>query len=314
MIDLHTHSSVSDGTETPAELVAAAAAAGVSVLALTDHDTTAGWSEAAAELSRPGSASRRAGTRLVRGAEFSTESPDGRGGTVTAHLLGYLFDPEHPEIVAEQERLRASRRARIRIMGERMAADGLPVDGDALLARLPADSPAGRPHLARALVDAGVVPSVGAAFEGPLRKGGPYDVAKENTPIAAAVAMIRAAGGVAVFAHPFARRRGPCVEASVLRDLAAVGLDGVEVDHPDHDADDRAALREVASQEGLLATGASDYHGANKTTPLGAGTTAPAVLEALVARATGAEVLAGAGTRRGAGASRTPPRRLGWTR
>ncbi|WP_433783038.1 PHP domain-containing protein [Actinomycetospora sp. CA-101289] len=283
-IDLHTHSTVSDGTETPTELLATARAAGVTVLALTDHDTTAGWDEAAA--------ARPSGMTLVRGAEFSTESPDGRGGTVTAHLLGYLFDPDAPEIRAEQERLRASRRDRVRAMGVRMAAGGLPIDADELLARLPADSPAGRPHLGRALVDAGVVGSVSEAFEHILRKDGPYYVEKENTPIATAVAMIRAAGGVAVFAHPFARKKGPIVEASVLADLAGEGLAGIEVDHPDHAPADRATLRDVAAATGLLATGSSDYHGTNKTTPIAAETTDPAVLEALVARASGAEVLA----------------------
>jgi predicted metal-dependent phosphoesterase TrpH len=285
VIDLHTHSTASDGTDSPAELVAAAHAAGVTALALTDHDTTAGWDEAAA--------ARPPGMVLVRGAEFSTESPDGRGGTVTAHLLGYLFDPTAPEILAEQERLRASRRDRVRAMGERMAAGGLPVDADELLARLPADSPAGRPHLGQALVDAGVVGSVSEAFADVLRKGGPYYVEKENTPIATAIAMIRDAGGVPVFAHPFARRRGDVVDASVLVDLAGRGLAGIEVDHPDHDAADRAALRDVAAATGLLATGSSDYHGTNKPTPLAAETTSPAVLDALVARATGAEVLAG---------------------
>ncbi|GLZ49984.1 phosphatase [Actinomycetospora sp. NBRC 106375] len=296
MIDLHTHSAVSDGTDTPTELVATAAAAGVTVLALTDHDTTAGWDEAAAALrglGSAGSASGAPGLRLVRGAEFSTVSPDGHGGTVTAHLLGYLFDPADPDIVAEQERVRGSRRERVRAMGERMAAGGLPIDGDALLARLPADSPAGRPHIGQALVDAGVVGSVPQAFEELLRKDGPYYVEKYNTPIAAAIAMIAAAGGVAVFAHPFARRRGPCVDAAVIRDLAATGLHGVEVDHPDHDADDRAALRALAAEEGLLVTGSSDYHGTNKTTPIAAETTATPVLDALVRRATGAEVLAG---------------------
>lgn len=296
MIDLHTHSTVSDGTETPTELLATAAAAGVTVLALTDHDTTAGWDEAGSALSRLGSArsaSGLPGLTLVRGAEFSTDSPDGRGGTVTAHLLGYLFDPAAPEITAEQERLRASRRDRVRAMGERMAAGGLPIDADELLGCLPSDSPAGRPHLGRALVDAGVVGSVSEAFADILRKDGPYYVEKQNTPIATAIAMIRAAGGVPVFAHPFARRRGDVVEASVLVDLAGRGLLGVEVDHPDHDATDRAILREVAAETGLLVTGSSDYHGTNKTTPIAAETTAPEVLEDLVARATGAEVLAG---------------------
>jgi predicted metal-dependent phosphoesterase TrpH len=284
-IDLHTHSSASDGTDAPADLVANAHAAGVTALALTDHDTTAGWDEAAA--------ARPPGMTLLRGAEFSTESPDGRGGTVTAHLLGYLFDPAHPEIVAEQERLRAARRERVRVMGERMAAGGLPLDPDELLARMPADSPAGRPHLARVLVDAGAVSSVGEAFATVLHRDGPYYVEKENTPIAAAIGMVRAAGGVAVFAHPFARRRGPCVEASVLADLARDGLAGIEVDHPDHDDADRAVLRAVAAAEDLLVTGSSDYHGTNKTTPIAAETTAPEVLDALVRRATGVEVLAG---------------------
>ncbi|HSK58172.1 MAG TPA: PHP domain-containing protein [Actinomycetospora sp.] len=295
MIDLHTHSTVSDGTETPTELVATARAAGVTVLALTDHDTTAGWDEAAAAVSRPGpasSASGGPGMTLVRGAEFSTESPDGRGGTVTAHLLGYLFDPTAPEIRAEQERLRASRRERVRAMGERMAAGGLPVDAEELLAHLPADSPAGRPHLGRALVDAGVVGSVSEAFDDILRRDGPYYVEKENTPIATAIAMIRAAGGVAVFAHPFARRKGPIVEASVLADLADQGLAGIEVDHPDHVAADRAILREVAAATGLLTTGSSDYHGTNKQTGIAVETTVREQYDALVARATGVEVLA----------------------
>jgi 3',5'-nucleoside bisphosphate phosphatase len=285
VIDLHTHSTVSDGTETPTELVATARAAGVTVLALTDHDTTAGWDEAAAALGG-------SGMTLVRGAEFSTESPDGRGGTVTAHLLGYLFDPTARAIRDEQERLRASRRERVRAMGERMAAGGLPVDADELLARLPADSPAGRPHLGRALVDAGVVGSVSEAFDDILRKDGPYYVEKENTPIATAIAMIDAAGGVAVFAHPFARRKGPIVEASVLADLAGRGLAGIEVDHPDHVAADRAALREVAAATGLLTTGSSDYHGTNKQTGIAVETTAREQYDALVARATGVEVLA----------------------
>lgn len=284
-IDLHTHSTASDGTETPAQLVGTAVAADVTVLALTDHDTTAGWDEAAG--------ARPPGLTLLRGAEFSTESPDGRGGTVTAHLLGYLFDPADAGIVAEQERVRASRRDRTGQMVERLVADELLTGREAVLAALPADTPVGRPHLGQALVEAGAVGSVPEAFETLLAKGSPYYVEKYNTPIATAIAMIHAAGGVAVFAHAFARRRGPCVDASVIRDLAAAGLDGVEVDHPDHAPQDRAALRAVAAEEGLLVTGSSDYHGVNKTTPIAVETTAPAELEKIVERATGAEVLAG---------------------
>ncbi len=285
LIDLHAHSTVSDGTDSPAELVAAAAAAGVGVLAITDHDTTGGWDEAAAALP--------AGMRLVRGAEFSCTSPCGREGErdVSVHLLGYLFDPAHPAIVAEQERLRGERYARLVGMTEKMAADGYPVDVDTVFAHLPEGASAGRPHLARALVAAGVVGSVDQAFAELLFTGSRYYVPKADTPVRAAVEMVTAAGGVAVFAHALARRRGRVVEPSVIVELAAAGLAGVEVDHPDHAPEDRALLRDLAAEHGLLATGSSDYHGTNKTTPLAAETTAPEVLDALAERATGVDVL-----------------------
>ena len=165
-IDLHTHSAVSDGTDTPAELVAHAHAAGVTTLALTDHDITAGWDEAAAALPT--------GMTLIRGAEFSTESDDGRGGRISTHLLGYLFDPTHQAITAEQERLRASRRERIRAMGERLAADGYDIDGEALLARFDPDAPVGRPHQARARMEARGGATVSEAFDELLAKNGRY--------------------------------------------------------------------------------------------------------------------------------------------
>ncbi len=280
-IDLHAHSTASDGTDSPAGLVAAAAAAGVDVLAITDHDTTGGWAEAAAALPP--------GMRLVRGAEFSCVSPCGREGErdVSVHLLGYLFDPEHPAIVAEQARLRDERHARLVGMTEKMAADGYPVDRETVFAYLPEGASAGRPHLARALVAAGVVESVNEAFAKLLYTGSPYYVPKADTPVRVAIGMVRAAGGVAVFAHPLARRRGRVVEPSVLVELAAAGLAGVEVDHPDHAPEDRALLRELAAGSGLLTTGSSDYHGTNKTTPIAAETTAPDVLDALVERASG---------------------------
>lgn len=281
-IDLHTHSNRSDGTDTPAELVGHAAAAGVDVLALTDHDTTTGWAAAAAALP--------AGMRLVPGAEFSCESETGRGGTCTVHLLGYLFDPDAEPIVVEQRRLREQRRARVAKMTALMRADGYPVDPDALLAGLPDDTPAGRPHLARALIEAGVVPDVDAAFRLFLHSRGRYHVAKRDTPVREAIAMVQAAGGVCVLAHPFATRRGPTVTAAVIESMADAGLDGVEVDHPDHAADDRARLRVLAADRGLLVTGSSDYHGANKVNRLGEETTDPAMLERLVATASGARV------------------------
>jgi predicted metal-dependent phosphoesterase TrpH len=285
-IDLHTHSTASDGTDSPAGLVAAAAAAGVDVLAITDHDTTAGWDAAAAAL--------RPGMRLLRGAEFSCVCPTGRGDRdVAVHLLGYQFDPQHPAIVAEQARLRAERVDRLRRMTDKMAADGYPVDTDAVFGLLPEGASAGRPHLARALVGAGVVDSVTEAFATLLHNGSPYYVPKSDTPVRAAIDMVRAAGGVAVFAHPLARRRGRVVEPSVIAELAGAGLGGVEVDHPDHAPADRELLRGLAAETGLVPTGSSDYHGTNKTTPIALETTAPAALERLLDATTGVEVLAG---------------------
>ena len=285
-IDLHTHSTASDGTDSPAGLVTAAAAAGVDVLAITDHDTTAGWAEATAAL--PG------GMSLVRGAELSCISPTGRDDRdVAVHLLGYLFDPDHPAIVTEQTRLRAERVERLHRMIEKMAADGYPVDVETVFGLLPPGASAGRPHLARALVVAGAVESVNEAFATLLYNGSPYYVPKADTPVRTAIEMVRAAGGVTVFAHPLARKRGRVVEPSMIVELAAAGLAGVEVDHPDHSAEDRDLLRGLAADAGLVATGSSDYHGTNKTTPIAAETTGEEALGALLAGATGAELLTG---------------------
>ncbi len=270
-IDLHAHSSVSDGTDTPAQLVAAAAAAGLDVVALTDHDTTAGWDDAVDALPP--------GLRLIRGAEFSCVLIDDRGGRIAVHLLGYLFDPASEAIVVEQVRLRDERRARLGAMAAQMAADGYPVDPDAVLGALAPDAPAGRPHLARALVSAGVVGSVDEAFRRFLAAGGPYYVERADTDVRRAVRMVRAAGGVAVLAHPAARRRGPVIDPTAIAELAAEGLAGVEVDHPDHDDEDRAMLRDLAGALDLVITGSSDYHGQNKTVSLGQETTDPEALD-----------------------------------
>lgn len=278
-IDLHTHSTMSDGTDTPAKLVAVAAAAGLDVLALTDHDTTAGWAEAADALP--------AGLTLVPGAELSCVSTADPGRPISVHLLAYLFDPAAPAVVAEQSRLRLERRERLRAMAERMAADGLPIDADEVLGLLPADSPAGRPHLAQALVRAGLVSTVDEAFARYLSNGRGYYLPRRDTPVETAIDMITAAGGVTVLAHPFALSRGRIVSAGTIAALAARGLTGVEVDHPDHDEATRAELRGLARELGLVRTGSSDYHGTNKTTPIGAETTELEAFEALVAKASG---------------------------
>ncbi|WP_116045240.1 PHP domain-containing protein [Amycolatopsis palatopharyngis] len=279
-IDLHTHSTVSDGTDSPAELVAAAARAGLDVVALTDHDTTAGWEPAIEALP--------SGLRLIPGAELSCVSVDTDGRYVSVHLLAYLFDPTSPAIVSEQLRLRGERRARLRSMAVRMADDGLPIDPDEVMGLLGPDAPAGRPHLAQALMRAGVVASVDEAFAGYLGNGRGYYLPRQDTPVEAAIDMIADAGGVTVLAHPFASSRGPTVTPRVIEALAARGLAGLEVDHPNHDVRTRAELRELAGGLDLLQTGSSDYHGTNKTIALGQETTDPEMLEALIARSSGA--------------------------
>jgi predicted metal-dependent phosphoesterase TrpH len=270
-IDLHTHSTASDGTDTPAGLVDAAARAGLDVVAITDHDTTAGWAQAAEALPP--------GLTLVPGAELSAISVDPRTGRhVSVHLLAYLFDPLSAALVTEQSRLRAERRMRLRAMAQRMADDGLPIDADEVMAALPVDAPAGRPHLAQALVRAGKVADVNQAFAEYL---------------GIAIQMIADAGGVTVIAHPFARSRGATVTPEVLAELAERGLTGVEVDHPNHDEATRAELRGLARELGMVQTGSSDYHGTNKTIAIGAETTDPEQFEALVAHATGAKIVVG---------------------
>jgi predicted metal-dependent phosphoesterase TrpH len=264
--------------------MAAAAAAGLDAVALTDHDTTAGWAEAVESLP--------AGVRLIRGAEFSCVAPDGRGGRASVHLLGYLFDPDSQSITAEQARLRDERRGRLHAMAARMAADGFPIDPDAVLGGLAPDAPAGRPHLARALVSAGVVGSVDEAFHRFLNAGGRYYLDRADTDVRTAIRMVRGAGGVAVLAHPAARRRGPVIEHAVIAELAGEGLAGVEVDHPDHADADRAALRDLAVALDLVITGSSDYHGMHKAVLLGQETTDPESLERIEQLATPSRVAA----------------------
>lgn len=280
-IDLHTHSTASDGTDSPAKLVGKATAAGLDVVAITDHDTTAGWAEAVA--------ARPAGLALVRGMEMSCVGLGEDGWPVPVHLLAYLFDPADRGFAEERGRLRAERIERVRAMAERMADDGLPIDPDAVLAS--AGPAAGRPHLARALVEAGVVPDVDAAFADLLAPAGPYYVEKADTPLRRAVEMIANAGGVSVVAHARARKRGRLLAVEEIRDLAECGLGGLEVDHPDHSVDDRSMLADLVAELSLIGTGSSDYHGDNKTIALGECTTEVAQFEKLVGRATGVSVV-----------------------
>ncbi|WP_029289720.1 PHP domain-containing protein [Cellulomonas sp. HZM] len=267
-IDLHAHSTASDGTRTPAQVVADAAAAGLDVVALTDHDTTAGWAEAAAAVPA-------AGVALVRGTEVSARS---RG--ISIHLLSYLQDPSHPALVAELERTREARLHRAERIVELLARDH-PITWQDVLDQSADAVVVGRPHVADALVARGVVPDRDAAFVELLRADGPYHVPHYAPDAPDAVAAVRAAGGVPVFAHPGADARGRVVPDEVFDELAEAGLAGIEVNHRDHSPAQRARLGAIADRLGLLVTGSSDYHGDGKQNRLGENLTEPRVLAAI---------------------------------
>ncbi|MGW3622794.1 PHP domain-containing protein [Streptomyces sp. NPDC000880] len=284
-IDLHTHSTASDGTDTPVELVLGAAAAGLDVVALTDHDTTRGHAEAIAALPE--------GVTLVTGAELSCRL-DG----VSLHLLAYLFDADEPELLRERELVRDDRVPRAQAMVARLQELGVPIEW-AQVARIAGEGSVGRPHIATALVELGVVPTVSDAFTPQwIADGGRAHITKHELDPFKAIRLVKAAGGVTVFAHPLAVKRGNTVPEAAIADLAAYGLDGIEVDHMDHDEATRAHLRVLAADLGLLPTGSSDYHGSRKTCRLGDYTTDPEIYGEITRRATGAFPVPGTGGRR----------------
>jgi len=281
-IDLHTHSRVSDGTDSPAELVAAAAASGLDVVALTDHDTTAGWPEAIA-------AGAEHGVAVVPGIEIST---DYHGTSV--HLLGYLLDPTLPELNVELDRILAGRSARVPTMIARLQALGIEITAEDVYARSTEAAATGRPHIADALVALGVVGHRDEAFDRYLAWGRPAYVDRYAAPLETMVELIARAGGVSVIAHPWGRssRREP--SAARIAALTELGLAGIEVDHQDHDDAARAQLRAIARDLDLVATGSSDYHGTGKTGhALGVNTTAPSELRRLLERAAAASAASG---------------------
>ncbi len=273
-VDLHSHSDASDGTEPPAEVVRRAREAGLDVLALTDHDTVGGLEAAAAALP--------AGLTLVPGMELSCRR-EGR----SVHLLAYLFDPEAADLAAECARLRGAREDRGRAMVDRLIELGVPVTWEQVKAL--AGGVVGRPHVARAMVAAGVITEVSQAFTAEwLAPGGRAHVSRYALDPAAAVRLVREAGGVPVLAHPKATGRGAALPDEWIAELAGSGLFGVEVDHMDHDPAARVRLRRLASDLGLAATGSSDDHGALTGHRLGSETTPEEVYGRLLEEATGA--------------------------
>ncbi|HKJ11835.1 MAG TPA: PHP domain-containing protein [Ornithinimicrobium sp.] len=283
VIDLHAHSAHSDGTQSAADLVLAASCAGVDVLGLTDHDVVDGWDAAAAQAAR-------VGITVVPGVELSTQVAG-----MSVHLLAYLVDPWDRTLGAMMGTIRAHRTARLRRTVELLAADGYPVDYDEIVAWAGAGTTLGRPHVADALVRAGSFPDRDAVFETLLHSSSPYYVRHWAPSTSEAIGTVRSAGGVPVLAHPFAHRRGRVLTEADIDDLVDVGLCGLEVHHPDHDAEAVATAGSISARRGLVQTGASDYHGTGKSNRLAQCTTAPETLERLLGMGSGSPLLGSRG-------------------
>jgi predicted metal-dependent phosphoesterase TrpH len=256
MIDLHTHTTCSDGTDSPRELVNKAIVQGIEVLGITDHDTTSGWEEATQSL--------RGSLQLALGAEISCLTNDG----VSVHMLGLLFDPLHEEMQQVLEETRDGRLPRMRKMIEKMRAEGMDISIEDVEKAMPSGATMGRPHLADALVAKKIVKSRDEAFIDLLHNDSRFYVSHAAPTPVEAIALIRRAGGVAVIAHPFASHRGQILKAEDFIDLVSAGLNGIEVDHRDQNPDERAMLRVIALELNLVMTGSSDYHGTGKLNSL----------------------------------------------
>ncbi len=257
----------------------AARDAGLDVIALTDHDSTAGWAGAA-------EAARLHGVALVPGMEVSCRTDTG----ISVHVLSYLHDPLHQGLADEIQRSRDARLSRAERMVERLGAD-YPITWADVQEHIAVGATVGRPHIADSLVTLGIVSDRSEAFTHILTAASPYWVGHYAPHPARAVELIRAAGGVVVFAHPVASARGRVVGDDVVGQMIDAGLQGLEIEHRDNPEPGRQELRRIAAKHGLLTTGSSDYHGEGKPNRLGENLTVPAVLEQIEELATGSVVV-----------------------
>jgi 3',5'-nucleoside bisphosphate phosphatase len=289
VIDLHAHTTASDGDDHPAELIQRALSAGIDVLALTDHDTMSGLREAAEAVAG-------SGMLLLPGIELSAQVIDEEPGSIprSVHLLGYGVDPENVVLAHEMETIRSHRDDRLRLMVEKLAVDFELTWQEVSDAISPGATP-GRPHIAQVLIDKGYFPDTSAAFAGPLRAEGPYHVPHYAPRLHRAVRVIAEAGGVPVLAHPFTDARSGAIrhDQPLDRVLAGyqvfveAGLAGLEINHRENTEEGKEVLRAVAAEFSLIVTGSSDYHGTRKPNALAENTTDPSQLERILEAATG---------------------------
>ena len=273
MIDLHTHSLASDGTDTPGELINKAHASGITVLGLMDHDTVAGWDEATMYL--------RPGMSLVLGSEISCQTLDG----TSVHMLGMLFDRDNLALSEVLATTRDNRLTRMNRIIARLNEAGYEISIEDVLAQLAPGATLGRPHLADALIAKKLVASRDEAFAELLHNNSKYYISHYSPTPEDAIKLIKQAGGVAVIAHPLASLRGRTINIESFKSMVEAGLDGIEISHRDQSEDERELLREVVARYGIIATGSSDYHGNGKLNELAEFTTKPEDFEALEARA-----------------------------
>ena len=278
LIDLHTHSNASDGTDTPAALIDKAIERGINVLALTDHDTVAGWNEAISALSAH---SQSSNLKLVLGSEISCQDKDG----TSIHMLGLLFDENYQPLISELEKTRENRLTRMERIVARLNEAGIAITVEEVYAQKRGDATLGRPHLADALVAKGHVANRDEAFSTFLHNGSKFYINHYSPSPEEAIRLIKAAGGVAVIAHPLASRSGRKVNPEIFTDLITAGLDGIEIDHRDHQELERSELLRIALENDLVFTGSSDYHGTGKLNQLAEFTTSPEQWERLESRA-----------------------------
>lgn len=279
MIDLHTHTTFSDGTDTPTQLINKALAAGITTIALTDHDSISGWQEATTAL--------RPGICLVPGAEVSCQTLDG----ISVHILGLLFDSSNTELINTLEKTRENRFGRMEKIIAKINEAGIEISMSEVLEQLSDGATLGRPHLADALIKKGVVASREEAFTQMLHNHSKYYVSHYSPTPEAVIKLIKDAGGVSVIAHPMASHRGRTISLDTFGSLIQAGLDGIEVDHRDHAAEEKTQLISLAKESKLVMTGASDYHGNGKLNLLGEYTTEPAQWQKLEERASARRVL-----------------------
>lgn len=288
MIDLHAHSNHSDGKDTPSQLVQNAFEQGITTLAITDHDTVSGWKEAI-------DCARSVGISLIPGIEVSTRAVTESGRGVSVHVLAYLPDPTNGPLLAALNSTKASRVERAKKMVELLAVD-YPINWELVLSQLPQGSTIGRPAIADALVELGIVPTRSDAFSAILHRNGKYYVSEKSLDTVAAIELIRGAGGVSVMAHPLidfpAGARPEDLPKAHFEQLIAAGLNGLEVNHRSVPKVARHWLSDLALKHNLIVTGSSDYHGVGgKDNKLGENTTSPEMLKRIVDQASGFEPL-----------------------